>query len=176
MSPQEVEAHAKLKRQVGKYIWSDVDLMKSFMVGAIFTVLVMIPLNSYGAPKEHKFKNPSFSGEGTSAHYLKVENQEFNRKKAIKEEIKQLQEQLKRDAENTTLAKFIRNVESRIYSTLSRQLVDEMFGENPSDTGSFNIEGTGISYIRNGDSVELTITDEFGNTTVIVIPIGTFGI
>ena len=146
------------------------------MVGGLLTVLVMIPMNSYGAPKEHKFKNPSFSGEGTSAHYLTVENQEFNRKKAIKEEIKQLQEQLKRDAENTTLAKFIRNVESRIYSTLSRQLVDEMFGENPSDTGSFNIEGTGISYIRNGDSVELTITDEFGNTTVIVIPIGTFGI
>ena len=29
----------------------------------------------------HKFKNPSFSGIGTSSHYLTIENQEFNRKK-----------------------------------------------------------------------------------------------
>ena len=28
----------------------------------------------------HQFKNPSFSGIGTSAHYLTIENQEFNRK------------------------------------------------------------------------------------------------
>ena len=123
------------------------------------------------APKEHKFKNPNFSGVGTSAHYLTIENQTFNRKKAIKEEIKRLQEELERDAENTTLAKFIRNVESRIYSTLSRQLVDSMFGENPSPTGSFTIEGTTVSYINNGTSVELTIVDENGNTTVITIPI-----
>ena len=33
----------------------------------------------------HKFKNPSFSGQGTGAHYLTIENQEFSRKKAIEE-------------------------------------------------------------------------------------------
>jgi len=172
----EEAARERLRKAIGPNVWSDKDLWKVFGVGILFGVLLFWSGSALAAPKEHSFKNPSFSGVGTSAHYLTVENQEFNRKKAIKEEIKQLQEQLKRDAENTTLAKFIRNVESRIYSTLSRQLVDEMFGENPSDTGSFNIEGTGISYIRNGDSVELTITDEYGNTTVIVIPIGTFGI
>ena len=36
----------------------------------------------------HKFKSPSFSGIGTSAHYLTIENQEFNREAAIKAEIK----------------------------------------------------------------------------------------
>ena len=51
-----------------------------------------------------------------------------------------------------------------------------MFGENPSPTGSFTIEGTTVSYINNGTSVELTIVDENGNTTVITIPIGDFGI
>ena len=30
----------------------------------------------------HKFKNPSFSGVGTSSHYLTIENQEFNRKRS----------------------------------------------------------------------------------------------
>ena len=59
----------------------------------------------------HKFKNPSFSGINTSSHYLTIENQEFNRKMSIKEEIKAIQEQLERDKENTTLARFIRNLE-----------------------------------------------------------------
>ena len=54
----------------------------------------------------HAFKNPSFSGVGTSAHWLTIENQEANRKKAIKEEIKAYQEELEREAENTTLARF----------------------------------------------------------------------
>ena len=148
-------------------------MKKSSML--LLTVLAL-PMIVNAAPKEHKFKNPSFSGVGTSAHYLTIENQTFNRKKAIKEEIKRLQEELERDAENTTLAKFIRNVESRIYSTLSRQLVASMFGETPSPTGSFTIEGTTVSYINNGTSVELTIVDENGNTTVITIPIGDFGI
>ena len=31
----------------------------------------------------HKFKNPSFSGIGTGAHYLTIEQQEFSRKKEI---------------------------------------------------------------------------------------------
>jgi hypothetical protein len=140
----------------------------------VFCLLAMTDITA--APIEHKFKSPSFSGINTSSHYLTIENQEFSRKKALKQEIKELKEQMERDAENTTLAKFIRNVESRIYSTLSRQIVDSMFGENPSDTGSFNIEGTGISYVRIGDSVELTITDENGNVTIITIPLGNFGI
>ena len=32
-----------------------------------------------------EFKNPSFSGVGTGAHYLTIENQEHSRKKAIED-------------------------------------------------------------------------------------------
>jgi|TARA_B100001094_G_C17967677_1_gene688677 hypothetical protein len=143
---------------------------------AIVLYIVSAPIRAYGAPIEHQFKSPSFSGINQSSHYLTIENQESSRKEAIAKELEDLQDEIERDAENTTLAKFIRNVESRIYSTLSRQIVDSMFGENPSDTGSFNIEGTGITYVKDGDNVELTITDEDGSTTVITIPIGDFGI
>ena len=38
----------------------------------------------------HKFKSPSFSGIGTSAHYLTIENQEHMRKMTIKEEISRI--------------------------------------------------------------------------------------
>ena len=122
----------------------------------------------------HKFKSPSFSGVATSSHYLTIENQEFNRKEAIKAEIKAYQEELEREAENTTLARFIRNLESRIYAQLSRQLVENLFGETPSESGILELEGNTIEYSTDGDFITLIITDEYGNTTEITLPIGDF--
>lgn len=122
----------------------------------------------------HSFKNPSFSGVGTSAHWLTIENQEANRKKALKDEIKAYQEELEREAENTTLARFIRNLESRIYAQLSRQLVDNLFGETPSESGTLELEGNTIEYSVDGDFITLIITDADGNTTEITLPIGDF--
>ena len=121
-----------------------------------------------------KFKNPSFSGIGTSSHYLTIENQEFNRKMSIKEEIKAIQEQLERDKENTTLARFIRNLESRIYAQLSRQLVENLFGETPSTEGTLTLEGNTIEYSIKDGIITLIITDENGNVTEIQLPIGDF--
>ena len=122
----------------------------------------------------HQFKSPSFSGIGTSAHYLTIENQEFNRKEAIKEEIKAYQDELKREAENTTLARFIKNLESRIYAQLSRQLVENLFGETKSESGTIELEGNTIQYISDGEYITLTVTDADGNETIITLPIGSF--
>ena len=121
-----------------------------------------------------KFKSPSFNGNGTSSHYLTIQNQEFNRKEALKAEIKALQDQIERDKENTTLARFIRNLESRIYAQLSRQLVENLFGENPSTEGTIELEGNTISYTSDGEIITLTITDAEGNVTIIQLPIGSF--
>ena len=96
----------------------------------------------------HGFKNPSFSGIGTSAHYLTIENQEKSRRDEIQDEIESALKAAQREEENTTLAKFIRNLESRIYSQLSKQLVDNMFGNIDAATeGSFTLEGNTI-YLR----------------------------
>ena len=122
----------------------------------------------------HKFKNPSFSGQGTSAHYLTIENQEFNREADLKAEIKAYQEELERDANNTTLARFIRNLESRIYAQLSRQLVDNLFGETQQTKGILELEGNTREYEMNGDLITLKITDEDGNETIITLPVGDF--
>jgi len=121
-----------------------------------------------------KFKSPSFSGINTSSHYLTIQNQEFNRKEALKAEIKALQDQIERDKENTTLARFIRNLESRIYSQLSRQLVENLFGEVPSDSGTLTLEGNTIVYNVEDGIITLTITDSDGNTTTISLPVGNF--
>ena len=106
----------------------------------------------------HKFKSPSFNGIGTSSHYLTIENQEFSRKLTIKEEIKALQDEIEREKENSTLARFMRNLESRVYAELSRQLVNNLFGETPSSSGT----------------ITLKITEADGTVTEITIPIGTF--
>jgi len=134
----------------------------------------IIAINLKADTITHKFKNPSFSGIGTSSHYLTIENQEFNRKMSIKEEIKAIQEQLERDKENTTLARFIRNLESRIYAQLSRQLVENLFGETPSTEGTLTLEGNTIEYSIKDGIITLIITDENGNVTEIQLPIGDF--
>lgn len=94
--------------------------------------------------------------------------------KKIKEEIQAYKEELVRDQNNTTLARFIRNLESRIYAELSRQLVDNMFGETKSESGSFTLEGNKVDYSTDGSFVSLKITDTEGGETTITVPIGSF--
>jgi hypothetical protein len=121
-----------------------------------------------------KFKSPSFNGLGTSSHYLTIENQEYSRKLTIKEEIKALQDEIEREKENSTLARFLRNLESRVYAELSRQLVNNLFGETPSDSGTITLEGNTIEYTSDGVTLTLKITEADGTITEITIPIGTF--
>ena len=152
------------------------DSFTRLLLAIVTAWAMMIGVGLYVSADEmtHSFKNPSFSGVGTSAHWLTIENQEANRKKALKDEIKAYQEDLEREAENTTLARFIRNLESRIYAQLSRQLVDNLFGETPSESGTLELEGNTIEYSVDGDFITLTITDADGNVTEITLPIGDF--
>ena len=82
----------------------------------ILTFILLLGLSSPVISDEivHKFKNPSFSGIGTGAHYLTIENQEHSRKKAIEDSLEAARKAAEREAENTTLAKFIRNLERYI--------------------------------------------------------------
>lgn len=135
-------------------------------------------VSAYGTEIVHKFKNPSFSGIGTGSHFLTIENQEHSRKKQIRDALEAAEKAAQRAEENTTLAKFIRNLESRIYAEMSKQLVENMFSnDNPVRYGSFVLEGSTVTYevITNADGTEfikMTIVAEDGTSTVIEIPIG----
>lgn len=143
----------------------------------VYVALIAGTVNA--EPIVHKFKNPSFSGVGTGAHYLTIENQETSRKKQIEDSLEAARKAAEREADNTTLAKFIRNLESRIYAQLAKQLVDNMFSnDNPVRFGSFVLEGSTVTYevLTNEDGTEyikMTIVGDDGTTTVIEIPIGT---
>lgn len=122
----------------------------------------------------HKFKSPSFSGQQTSSHYLTIDSQEYQRRMTVKEEIKALQDQIKRDQENTTLARFLKSLESRIYAQIARQIVENMFGETQSTSGIFELQGNTISYSIEDGMITLTIVASDGTETIIQLPLGDF--
>jgi len=148
-------------------------IMLVVVIGAVL-ILGVISQSLLADQITHKFKSPSFNGVNTSSHYLTIENQEFNRRQTIKDELKAAIEEAERDKENSTVQRFIRNFESRVYAELSRQLIANLFGETPSDSGVISLEGNTIEYSTDGDFLTLRITEADGTVTVITIPIGSF--
>ena len=135
-------------------------IMRSLLV--VFFVFTSIDI-ARAEQLNFSFKNPQFSGEGFSSHVLTIENEEFTRKQALTA------------ANNTNIAKFLNNLESRIYANLSLQLSNAMFSDG-STTGSTTFEGSTISWIKDttGGTIGLTIIDPTGNKTDITVPIGSF--
>jgi curli production assembly/transport component CsgF len=140
----------------------------------IITVLASVIASTAHAQLVHQFNSPSFSGQGYSNHVLTIEQLEASRRKAIADAQKSAAEKAERDAKNTNLAKFLVNVESRIYAQLSKQLADAMFAEGSASTGNFDFQGTTISYVKTGTDVTLTITETNGNRTEITVPLASF--
>ena len=122
------------------------------------------------------FKSPAFHyGNGYSSHVLSVEQLQHNRKQDLKDKAEAEAKRLERELENTTLNKFVKNVESRIYATLSKQMVDSMFadcGASCANSGTAEIEGSQISWVKDATTgaITLTVVEEDGSTTTIEIP------
>ena len=85
----------------------------SALIG-IFLLSILAITPAHADEIKFGFKNPSFSGIGTGAHYLTIENQEFSRKKQIEDALEAARKAAEREADNTTLAKFIRNLNNAL--------------------------------------------------------------
>jgi len=156
--------------------YKDEKIANGVMIALVLLCTASITYDLNADEIKFGFKSPSFSGNGTSSHYLTIDSQEQTKKDALKAEIKALADAAKREEENTTLARFIKNFESRIYAQLSRQLVDSLFGENPAEEGSFQLFDNLITWTSDGITITMTIFNEAtGETTTITIPIGDFG-
>ena len=57
------------------------------MILPLCLLLGLFSFNLQSDEIKFKFKNPSFSGVGTGAHYLTIENQEKSRRDKIKADI-----------------------------------------------------------------------------------------
>ena len=142
----------------------------------IFIVWIGWTTFAKGAELTHRWKSPSFSGIGTSAHFLTIENQEFTRKAEIRAKKESEIAKKLAAAKNTNYAKFVDNLESRIYAEFSKQLTDNLFGESCGTTyTTATVDGvttttqdTPNPEIGNTDGVgsNCTGTYSFNDTTV----------
>jgi len=135
--------------------------------------LLVVVLQAGATELTFQFNSPAFSGVGYSSHALTIEQLETQRRKAIADAAKAAADQAARDARNTNLAKFLVNVESRIYAQLSKQLADAMFADG-GNSGALDFQGTNISWLKTATDVTLTITEANGNRTEITVPIASF--
>jgi len=144
-----------------------------------YSILVLLGFTATATGDEivQGFKSPAFSGIGTSSHYLTIDEQEKTRRDEIAEDIESALKDAEREVDNTTLAKFLRNLESRVYSQLSRDIAESLFDSEKGGTGgSIVLEGSTIKFVNDGASITLTVIDEDGTITEIIIPVGIFGI
>ena len=149
---------------------------ETIIIIAIVFVLSIVAVNVNASPITHEFKNPSFSGVGASAHYLTIDEQETKRRDELAEKIQSELDEIQREIDNSTLNKFLSNLQSRIFSNLSRDISDMLFSEDGGTGGTIELEGNSISFSNDGEYITLTVIDENGTITEIVIPIGVFGV
>jgi len=148
----------------------------------LILLLVLLPLTAVSAPlADYTFKSPAFNGIGYSSHVLTIENQEFTRQKAVRDAIQAALDKAKADAQNTNIAKFLNNLESRIYAQISQNVASAMFANNNCSannsvgcSGTLNFEGNTIFWTKDTTSVTLQVTDTVGNLTTVVVPLGQF--
>lgn len=66
---------------------------------------------------------------------------------------------------------FARQLQSRLLSALSSQIVTAIFGDNPQESGTISFGGQTVRFIRSLTEVTITIVnDDTGEETVIVVP------
>lgn len=151
--------------------------MKTLKLTLIGILLTTIPTLSHSSDLVHTFGSPSFSGIGQSQHFLSIAQIEHNRKQKIKDDEEAALREAEREEANRTINKFLQNVESRIYAQISKNLVDSMFEENGALTGTAELEGATIYWVKDetAGTITVTITEEDGTVTELIVPLTGFG-
>ncbi|MEM5517215.1 curli assembly protein CsgF [Henriciella sp. AS95] len=106
--------------------------------------------------------NPSFGGDSfNSSHLLGTANAQNDYKDP--------------DQKNNAASQseqFVRQLQSRLLSSLAGEVNEAIFGDNPQDSGTITFGDQIIEFYRGLDSVQLTITDlTTGAVTEIEIPL-----
>jgi hypothetical protein len=156
----------------------------------IIILLLAISASASAAELSHTFSSPAFSGIGYSSHVLTLKQLEDQQKEKNKQSAEAAVARAAQEAANTPQAKFLANIESRIYSQLAKQITDSLFGTdgvpsctaaNPySQCGAVSIAGNDITWRLGNPAVTgeagmivITIVGTGGNATMMV-PSGTF--
>ena len=137
--------------------------MKTCFLGAALSATVaaaLMPAVLGAQDLTYQPIDPSFGGNPfNSSHLLGVAGAQNNTKDPTSA------------ATSTEADIFARQLQSRLLSALSSQIVDAIFGENPQERGTISFGGQTIDFVRSLDEVTLNITNTAtGEVTKIVIP------
>jgi len=159
-------------------------------VKKLLLLLGVVPVMALATPlADYQFKSPSLNGNGYGTFQLAIENEQYTRQQAIQQSIQAAAQQAAANAQNTPLAEFLTNLESRIYAQISQNVATSMFGSSGApQSGSINFGGNVITWnpttlpttvvngitIPGGQGIQLHVTDTTGNTSTINVPLGQF--
>lgn len=149
--------------------------------------VMLFAIASNAAELQHTFNSPSFSGVGYSSHVLTIKQLEDQQKEKNQAKIDSEKAKALQDAANTPTARFLANLESRVYAQLAKQLTDSMFGEGATCTtagvvcGNIpDLGGNSVSWKLGAGSdtgmIIITIVNNSNSSqiTTMKVPTGTF--
>lgn len=150
------------------------------MKNIVLLVAIAFATSTSASELVHSFKSPAFSGNGYSSHVLTIDQLERQRDKENKDEVQAELDRAERLRKSTNIYKFQNNLESRIYAQLSKQIADNLFGEDATGTDTDWVENTTpfgdtIKWKRESDIIYVEIYDSNGDlASEFQTPVGDF--
>lgn len=133
---------------------------------------LVLATTSIAAELQHQFNSPSFSGIGFSSHVLTLKQLEDQQKDKNKNAAEALKAAAERAAANTPEARFLANLENRIYTGIADKLYDSIFKSQNACTVGIpcgtipDIGGKFVSWTLGTDGwITVVITDK-GNSSL----------
>lgn len=136
--------------------------LTSNLVAFACTACAIFCMVSSAAAGELTYKptNPAFGGNPFNGPYL-LSNATAQRQHEAPE--------TKRDS---AIEEFGENVQRSLLSRLSRDIADQIIGEDAKDSGSFKVGDTHLDFHREGQNVVINIADpQTGEATTIELPV-----
>ena len=129
------------------------------IIAVVAGFLACMPLPALAQDLVYTPTNPDFGGNPFNTQGLAIANAQ-NKFKDPSAQSSESQAQI-----------FAEQLQSRLLSALSSQIVDAIFGENPQQHGTISFGDQTITFDRGLDDVTLNITNNnSGEVTTIVVP------
>jgi curli production assembly/transport component CsgF len=132
--------------------------MRSIFFGGVVLASMAVASMAQASSLTYKPVSPSFGGDSFNGTYLLSTAQANNH-------------YVKPREVTNPLDNFERTITSSILSRVSTQIAERIFGDNPQNSGRFQLGNTLLTFQRNGDTVDIVLFDGVtGSSTTINVP------
>ena len=136
---------------------------KSLRPGWLLAALLISPLVAHADEMRYHPINPSFGGSPFNGSYLLGSAQDQRGFEAPEKE------------RPTALQEFQDTISRSLMSQISRQISDQILGEDAKESGTFSVGDTTVNFHRDGGQVIIDMMDAVsGGQTQITLPVPTY--